>query len=472
MFDYCKIFIALIFAVQFTVKTNGQVTTGSVIVDSINILGVQKTKRWIILRELHVRQGDIISYDNIHSTISQIKNDLSRLALFAAVKVSYVLEYNERYSIKITIWLDENWYIYPSVVFEIADRNYDVWAREFNYSLKRTNVGFRVFHANALGYRDDAKLLLHGGYTRKLEAHYNRPFLSKVTNFGGAIVFFYAEAKELAVETAGDKLNFYQDQDEIQIKRLEGRLNIYYRAHLRWFHELGLSVRKFRLRPKTASIFPDFFLNGETIQQGFGLYVKSQFNSLNHPVRPTEGKKYWVSMTADLLGNSRLHYYGNLNAHISFAKLFSRRLSILTTFDGRMSLDRRIRPYNLYQALGYNSYTVTGYSLYVVDGIDMLLTKSVFRYELVEYKRKLFARIFNGGITLKAVLDGIANADAGYVNSPYFRHKKQNVLPNQLLFGGSIGAALTINDVFQLEGIYQVNKTGQHGFFIQTKTAF
>ena len=95
-----------------------------VIIDSIIIKGVERTKPWVIEQEARIHKGDTIALQKINEKIEEITIDLNRTNLFSKVDITYQLEFTEHYLIVIEIKIEENWVLFPSIIFEIADRKF------------------------------------------------------------------------------------------------------------------------------------------------------------------------------------------------------------------------------------------------------------------------------------------------------------------------------------------------------------
>jgi len=134
--------------------------------------------------------------------------------------------------------MNTSWYIFPFPIFELADRNFNVWWSEQNRSFKRVNYGIRFVHLNTTGRRDPLKLQFHLGYTQKLELVYSFPALNKSQTFGVIGEFFYARNKEIAYKTVDHRLAFERREEEFPLQRFRsGRTRVDLSAY-------GICLRK------------------------------------------------------------------------------------------------------------------------------------------------------------------------------------------------------------------------------------
>src|SRR5690606_4078534 len=133
---------------------------------------------------------------------------LKSIGLFNDVNVN-IKNWNMDYShCDIEISVIENWFIYPYLIFELADRNFNVWRKEFNYSLRRVNYGIAGNHINLSGNKDKLKLKIQGGYIRKLEIFYEYPYLWKNWGLTGNVL--YAENREIPYISKENKPVFFK----------------------------------------------------------------------------------------------------------------------------------------------------------------------------------------------------------------------------------------------------------------------
>jgi len=88
-------------------------------------------------------------------------------ALFTGVRFNISNWDTENKTADIAIDFQENWYIYPGIIFELADRNFNVWWTEQNRDFDRVNYGVNVDHINVTGRKDKLRIKLQHGYTKE-----------------------------------------------------------------------------------------------------------------------------------------------------------------------------------------------------------------------------------------------------------------------------------------------------------------
>lgn len=232
-----------------------------IIVENILIPGDNHTKPKVIHQELGIAIGDTILLKNIDAHLQEAKLRLLGTGLFNNVTVNIKNYQLEKQTADIAVTLEENWYLFPVPIFELADRNFSVWWEEQNKSLDRVNYGFRLSHYNFTGHRDALKFKVHFGYTRKYEITYLYPYLGKDNKFGLGGSIFYAEHKEIAYKTEGNKTLFARTDDE---RRMLSRFRVgpeaKYRPDFFNFHSIRFEYHHNIIDEHVANnLNPDYF---------------------------------------------------------------------------------------------------------------------------------------------------------------------------------------------------------------------
>ena len=136
------------------------------VIKQIEILGNKKTKSFIILRELLLKENDSISYTTLKDKIEGSRNNLFNTFLFNKTSIDIFDSTENSISLKVTV--SERWYTYPLPIMEIADRNFNVWWVEQHHDIKRLNAGIALLKRNIRGRNETLTLIAQTGYTRQL----------------------------------------------------------------------------------------------------------------------------------------------------------------------------------------------------------------------------------------------------------------------------------------------------------------
>ncbi len=440
-------------------------------IDEIEIKGFKKTKIEIIERELNFSVGDTISLSDLPQRIERNQQLLMNTGLFTGAKITYKSWNGTNNHIGLLVEVSENWYAYPFPIFELADRNFNVWWEEYNRSLKRVNFGLRFYHINLTGRRDLLKTVGQWGFTQKYEIEYTLPYIDKNQTLGLHTNLLYTRNREIGYNTIDDKLQFHRDADNILLKRFRASVGLIYRPKIDIYQSFMFKFKRNQIHESVPiELNPVFFLNSLR-QRYFTILYELIIDKRNIRPYPTAGYYFALKAQKDGLGifdelNS-FYVTGTIKKYFSF----SDKWSLEQVLVGRAALIRDNQPYYQSFALGYELDYIRGYELYVIDGLDFIYTKTSIHFELLS-RQFAFGKLMPlkpfKVMPLKVFL--AINNDFGFTNNPH--HKGNNTLSNELLWGYGVGIDLVIyNDkVFQLE--YSFNGLSEHGFFLHWELNF
>ncbi len=443
-----------------------------VFIDSITIEGNKKTRAGLILRELELAPGESLATADLGGTLERNGLRLMNLGIFNSARIN-VRNWNGNNRIVLHISLIETWYIYPAPIFELADRNFNVWWKEFNHSLTRVNYGLDWTQLNLTGNADILKVKAQFGYSNKYELQYRRPIINRRQTVGFEVGVTYSRGREVPYATEDTKLLFHVNREAWQIRQLSAGGSVLWRPGLFITHRFTGEYRNIVVADSIASFFnPDFFLDGATRQRNLSLLYNLTIDYRDIRPYPLEGWLFIGEVRFNGLlpkDNLRLlRFYGEFAKYFPF---WEKRLSLETVVRARFSLPRCQPPYHNNQALGYGGSFVRGYEYYVADGLDYGLLKTAFHIQL-------FNRTFDLSgfmplpafrmLPLKLYLS--LNNDLGYANDPWYADP--NPLSNHFLWGYGFGLDLLFfyNKSCRFE--WSWNDLGERGFFVRINKGF
>jgi outer membrane protein assembly factor BamA len=436
-------------------------------IESITVEGNKRTKLPFVLRELEFKIGDSIPFAEISTTLDRNRLRLMNRGLYVNAKLN-VKTWNGNNRVGIHIVVKESWFIWPIPVFDLADRNYNVWWKEQNHSLKRTIYGIDLHHNNTSGRGDRAKIGIHLGYARKIETDYKLSGIDKKQKFGLRFNLFYKIQKEIGYKTEKNKLVFKFNPDEYLLKRFRAIVALTYRPALFSLHSLAIERYQTKISSEIANdLNTNFFLNSNAFQKHWSLAYKLEYDLRDIRPYPLHGWFGSLELRQNgLLNKDNLHYFsakGRLEKYFSF----SSKLSLETIISGRYAVSKSQIPYFNNQALGYEKDFVRGFEYYVIDGKDFSYCKSSLHFEILKrnfYLKYMPLRAFQN-VPLRVYFS--INNDLGYVNEPTYQ--STNSLNNRLLWGTGIGLNVVAyySRVFILE--WSRNDLGEKGLFFKIK---
>lgn len=441
------------------------------IVDGLVFDGNDKTSERVIYNELDIQVGDTIYTTNLDKVILENKKRLLSTALFTMVDVNVKNWRISEQKAEIHIRFQENWYIYPSIIFELADRNFNVWWTEQNRDFNRIDYGLSIDHINLTGQKDKLKVKLQRGFTHKYEISYQYPYISRYWGMSGEL--FYATNKELGYATEGNILRFRREQDErVLLRRFRTGIGVNYRPNVFVFQEARLQYHHNTIDEVVAVDYnANYFGSAQTVQQYFRLNYSLRYDRRIFTLYPEGG--YAVSIGALKEGLGVFGDINTLSVDASYEKYHS--LTDRWIVGGRVKASTQVIrdpiPYANNQGLGYGDDLVRGYELYVLDGADWFLAKTSVSYLLHSSTQRLgsYMPIYKlRQMPLKVYLR--ANIDAGYANEPTYI--ATNDLNNRWVagYGPALDIILWNVGLFSIE--YSFNDLGEDNLFLSADFNF
>lgn len=450
------------------ISVSAQVVT----VRRIDIVGAQKTRPFIIRRELTFREGDSLLQRDLGQIMTRNRDNLLNLGIFNQAIVN-VSEWDTKTNvIDVSVTVQESWYIYPAPIFDLADRNFNVWWNTYNGALNRLNLGARLDWLNFTGQNDKLKAKVQVGYTPKQEFEYRFPFLDRRQRFGITAGFYHASNKEAAFATVENREQFVRIDDRKMVERYRGFVRLTYRPTILLRHEMDILYQHIDADARfIADYNPIFFRNGGT--QHTALTLRYTFEYDNRDIKIFAEKGIRAMLTLEKAGfrkgadenlfTSHALFEGNIPA----GRHFQHRL----TFSAKYSWVRSRPSYMYYQALGYGQNYLRGYELYLVDGLDFTLGKYQLSYTLFDEKIRWGAWVPMHPFREMPVHVFLSFlAETGYVNDPFTGDV--NPLANRPLAGGGIGVEVLLYHNLLFDFNYSVNHLGERGFYIHNRTSF
>jgi outer membrane protein assembly factor BamA len=441
-------------------------------INRIIIVGTRITKDRILLREMSLKPGDTISSFRLDNVLLRDRAKIYNLRLFNTVVVKW-MEYDAATGlIDIVIDVKERWYIFPSPIFELSDRNFNEWWQNYGHDWKRVNYGIRLYETNFRGANEKIRLTTQFGFTRKFYLTYVIPNIGKTQKHGLTFDVGYDEPKNLAYFTDDHKLDYQQGRVTLR-KQYYGSVTYSYRKNFYEVHSFQLEYNNATVADTIAMLNPNYYKGGRTTQRLAS--IAYSFNSEHRDVvaYPMKGYQYTFYAQKTGLGLGMDVNLWELNStlakHMDLGKGFN-----LSNFSSLYLSAPTNQPYSMYGALGYRRQFIRGYEIYVIEGPQFFLNKTTL-------KKKIFSRAWTMedmpleqfsyvpiALYLKAYFDW------GYVNN-YTRYDELGIntrLSNRFLGGAGMGIDLVTmyDNVFRFE--YTFTREGTHGFFFNIKKEF
>ncbi|MBD8487630.1 BamA/TamA family outer membrane protein [Echinicola sp. CAU 1574] len=438
-----------------------------VTINNIFIIGNEKTQKNIIMREMDVAPGVTYDWEDFVGIVSADQKKIYNLQLFTSVEITPL--FVEEEEVELLISVKERWYILPSIIFDLADRNFSEWWINQNRDFSRVNYGLKLNHNNVGGRNEKLRVLGQLGFTQAFDIIYSIPYIDRDQVHGLAARFNYNTNKTIAVKSAYNKQVFYtNDNEDILRKKISASLQYTYRGSFYNFHYLNIGYSSSKIHEDVLVQNPNYFLNDGTKQKFFYASYNFKHDRRDNVAYATDGELLNIGLTRyglftnDDVNETELSLTANRYFKFSETTHFVTGLSA-STYLGPT------QPYTLVRGIGYAPDFIRGYEINVIEGQQTLINKNSFRYKFLDvaYDISNLIPIEEFSIfPIRAYLS--ANFDHGYVNDR--NHIPENAaLTNTYLYGYGLGIDLVTfyDQVFRFE--YSINSQNVGSFFINFK---
>ena len=441
-------------------------TQEKVVVSNIVIVGNDRTREHVILREIPFKKGDSLLISQLEEHKKAAIQTLNQTTLFNFVEAN--ITYLDSSHILWDFEVRERWYIWPGVIFSLAETNINSWWE--NKDFDRINYGFFIQDYNFRGRKESLALNFQYGWTRKIGINYQVPGLNKKRTLGAGLEVYYSNNREVNYGSFNNERLFFKDQRFIQ-EEIVFRGKLEYRPRYFNRHRLNMGINTV-LIADTVKLYAFDYLpptrnRSQFLSFSYG-FKREKRDNIGYPLTgyvidaslDQDGigvlQQNDVMLTKLLLTFNTHHALGGRWYAAQGIKL---KATILNPYE---------TPYYFQRGLGYGNAYMRGYELYVIDGQHYALWKSNVKYQILK-KRTIdldFGMLdkfdkFHVSVFLNAF------ADAGYVIDHI--NPTINPLANSFQYAGGLGLDLvTYYDiVVRFEG--SINRLGQPGFYIHFK---
>ena len=455
--------IATILYLFSTISSHSQ-DNDTLRIKEILISGNKRTKTMIIFREMDLKKGDRLSEKKLGELIELDKKRIYNTNLFNSVNVDILTMPDNQVVLLYKVL--ERWYIYPGVVFELADRNFNDWWVNQGRDINRVNLGLRFRDFNFRGKRDYLELISQIGFQRQFYFRWKIPYIDKKQQNGLSLTVNYLDSRNVGYLTS-DHFQQFAEADRILKKSYSGTIVHRYRKSFYSTHAFKLKFSHRIVDDTVLILNPNYFRDSRESQKYFQFdywFTNDLRNNINYP---TKGHYFYVGMQK--FGLSIFKELDIINFSFNFNKYWSLDQGIIfaSGFTSFLSNPKN-QPYEKYFSLGIDENLVRGYEKNLIEGSSYFLWRN-------SIKKKIFGFVINK----EAQLDQIRNLpfrfypklffDLGYVNN-YPSYELGRRLTNKLIYGGGLGLDMVCLYDLVIRFEFTYNAEGQTHFAIRTKT--
>jgi outer membrane protein assembly factor BamA len=431
------------------------------VVRAINITGAVKTRHPVILRELTFHLGDTIALAEVEAKKTASENNIYNLGLFNRATVTFR---SNQDSLIFEINVIERFYIIPTPYLNLEERTFSEWWADKD--LDRLVYGMGVQWSNFTGWNDDLNVYIQGGYSRRINAIYSRPFLFPKIRVDGTFGFRYLNNKEVGYGTVGGILQLARLTGKPIRRTYSGFVTMSKRFSPRKYLHFTADYQVFDPHDSIA-FYNDKYL---TTASGTEHYPSLNVSWINdqRDVFTFPLKGYRLAANLRYSGFGVLGTTNFTKAGFSFSCFLplSRRWNVAMGTENNFIIGNKV-PYFDKLFIGTRTY-IRGYEYYVIDGSAYTVNKvelkfAVFPRKIIHVKQIPFRKFqdFPLGVYLSAF------ADAGMMHDGTFNNS-DNTLKDESLVGVGVGINLISMYDYLLRMEVSLNQFGQRGLFIST----
>jgi outer membrane protein assembly factor BamA len=434
-------------------------------INEIFIIGNKKTQEGIILREIDVEKSAFYGLQELRLIAEEGRMNIYNTNLFNQVEVN-ILETTES-DVDILIKVIERWYFYPSPIFRIADRNLMDWLRNRSGELNRFNYGLKLDKYNFRGRNERIRFIGEIGFERRFILNYAIPYIERSQRHGLIIDLAYTEREDMAYITE-DHLPSFIESEDINRTAINTAVTYTYRPTFYFYHHFTAGFRTAAISDTIASLNPNYFSNGSTLQRAFRLRYRFINDLRNNRNFPTTG--HYLLLEAQKQG---LGIYNELNIFslMAFANKYHDLGSGFYLANGIIALASfpQNQPYDNYFGLGYEEIIGRGFELDVIEGPSYVLSKNSIRKLLFNARQDISNVVkmdqFND---VKLAMYAKFFADIGWVDN-YPQYEISSRLTNTFLYSLGLGVDMVTMYDLVLRFEYSYNSASELNFAINIK---
>jgi len=458
--------LALLFAGNATFAQHVPDTAATIRIYGVTVAGNKITKDRIIMREMVLREGDTVSAASLYSRLERCRQNLMNTGLFNTVSVSPL--YMDPTSVMVEVTVNERWYLWPALIFDLADPNFNTWW--LTKDLDRVNYGLYLYRYNLRGRNETGYIKAQFGYTKQFALRYKVPNLDKHQRWGISVGGSYYQQAEINAGTVDNLRTLIRNPNASN--RDEWKADV--EATLRRAHDIRHFMRLGFTQAEVADT-----ITRTAIDYFDGPSTRTRFLTLGYGV-------VWDQRDSRIY--ARAGHYEEFRVDRYGLGLLDRSAPDITTAYGttkqwwrlhdKWTLALSLRgkytlgtpPYYVQEGLGYKNF-VRGYEYYVINGEHFALGKANVVFQLVKPRTYRMEQVpIEAFRTLYFALYLNVYSDIGRVWDS--RYAANNFLSNRWINGNGVGLDLVTSYDQVLRTEFSVNARGESGFFLHFTQPF
>jgi outer membrane protein assembly factor BamA len=408
-------------------------------VDSIKIVGNEKTKDFIILREMSFTIGDSVNSEVLFLNRERIFS----LGLFTRVELEHIQKGHKNI---VKIMIEESWYIFPVPFIIVREKTFT-----------RTSYGVSLKFKNVRGRNETIRFTFALGYDPYLSFEYENLLVvpSADVNFSLAGIYGSPVNKSPTLESInGGQFDF----KTIGItttwgKRINKQNNI--------FLLLEYSVIK-----APTQILTPYMASGSDKDKELSIGLSYSYDSRNLKQFANRGGVFQFTYIKSGIGSKEIDYNTMSLDTRGYTEIY-KSLILKGRLFARHTFGKYV-PYYHYSILGYNYYT-RGNRTLVREGNNMLLGSIELAHPIIsEWNFAIDLPVLPNSLTRAR----IAVMGSIFVDAATVFNNNQTVLLNDFNSGYGFGITLLFLPYSSFRIEYAFNEFGIGEFLLETGISF
>ena len=433
----------------------------------MKFFGNEKTKDYIIERELTFFVNDTLTKPALLANMQTSKENLEKTSLFNFVTIQYQI-INNNY-INIFIYLEERWYFWPYIIFEQADRNLSSYFHQKEYD--RINYGIHFVKYNFRGRGETFSVKARYGYKEQYMFLYETPQIDKKQKFGISFDFSSFRQHELDFITMLNAPVYFNDDNKYVKNEIISNIGLSYRPKWNTTHSFYIGYTNADIADTVSEMNENYFGQGDCKIETLKLQYSYNFDNRDSKIYPHKGSRYFASISQYGIPviNKKSQIFQMIKIFGQWNIPWDNNLFSTHTFKNKIAFNKNT-PYYYRQALGYEMLC-RGYEYYIVKGNVVQLFANELKYNILP-KKVFYLNFIPFKKFNKTFLEVYINSfvDIAYVHDtkPY----PNDYLENELLYSAGVGLDfVTYYDrIFRLN--YTLNKEKESGIYVHFEILF
>jgi outer membrane protein assembly factor BamA len=435
-------------------------------VQGISVRGNRITKERIIVREMVAQEGDTLSNIALYEKLERSRQNLMNTGLFNTVTVVPV--YMDRTHVLLEVTVNERWYLWPALIFDLADPNFNTWwlTKDFD----RVNYGAYLYRYNMRGRNETGYIKAQFGYTRQFAFRYKVPNMDAKQRWGFSVGGSYFQQAEVTAGTVDNERELIRNFDGSNRDEWKADLEVTLRRSHDVRHAWRLNYTQADVTDTITEVALDYFDGPLTNTRFLGLGYTLLWDQRDSRAYPRSG--HYEELSVDRYG---LGLFDEASPDITTLYATTKhwwrpheKWTLGLSLRGKYTIGTP--PYYVQEGLGYKQY-VRGFEYYVIDGEHFALGKGNVVFQLVKPRTRRIEGIpMEAFRTLYIAIYLNLFTDVGHVWDD--RYAQQNFLANTWTNGNGIGVDLVTSYDQVIRGEYTLNNLGEHGFFLHFTQPF